>query len=223
MKTKLSSVDRAYITIKNMISDRALLPGQQLVESNISAQCGMSRTPVREAMRLLATEGLVEALPNRGVFVRQVNREEVVMAYEAAAALEGMAGELCVERLIQGELTLEDLDILETYVSAMEGIIAAKQVDGWMDQDRLFHTKILELSGNKILSNQRRDIIAQVEMIGWFVPPSTVEQREWFCRDHRNILTSLQQMDAERVNYHGRLHRKRARALIWRTSLDLEV
>lgn len=214
MNEKMSSVDRAYHTIKNMISSQVLLPGQQMIETALSAECGVSRTPVREAIRLLAKEGLVETQPNRGAFVRRVTREDVIMGFEVAAALEGMAAEVCARRYLEGSLTTTQIKRLERPLLAMEQCVATGNIGNWMDLDRDFHETILAYAGNTLLTEKRSQVIAQVEMVYWFSPEPTVERHAISCTDHRSIYEAILAKDPMLAGQCGRSHRMRIRGMI---------
>lgn len=214
MAEKITNAEHAYRTMKNMICNRVLLPGQQIVETALSAECGVSRTPIREAIRLLAQEGLVETQPNRGAFVRRVTREDVIMAFEVAAALEGMAAEICARRHLAGEINGSLLKRLERDVLAMEQAVATGNIGNWMDLDRDFHESIFKHAGNTLLTEKRGQIIAQVEMVYWFSPEPTVERHSVSCIDHRNIYEAILAKNSSLAGECGRAHRMRIREII---------
>ncbi|MFI3254129.1 MAG: GntR family transcriptional regulator [Eubacteriales bacterium] len=209
--TKITSTEHAYRRIKNMISNQLLFPGQQLVETALSLECGVSRTPVREAIRLLTKEGLVETHPNRGSFVRRVTREDVIMAFEVAAALEGMAAEICARRACAGELTTSEIQHLEEVIQAMEHCVAQGEISQWMDLDRDFHESIFAYAGNSLLTEKRQQIVAQVEMVFWFSPEPSVERHRQSCEDHRLIFHAITDKNLLLANEYGRKHRMRIR------------
>src|SRR6185369_7343119 len=82
--------------LRQAILDRRLAPGQRLIERELVELTGVSRTSVREALRELAAEGLVTAIPNRGTIVTSVSAEEARQLYEVRSALEALAGRLFV-------------------------------------------------------------------------------------------------------------------------------
>ena len=90
--------------LRALIIEGALAPGAKLNERELSDRLGLSRTPLREAFRVLAGEGLLRQLPNRGVQVATMTAEEVRHAFEVMAALEGLAGELAAERVTAADL-----------------------------------------------------------------------------------------------------------------------
>ena len=90
--------------LRALIIEGILAPGARLNERELSEQLGLSRTPLREAFRLLAAEGLLLQLPNRGVQVVALSREDVRHAFEVMASLEGLAGELAAARVTDADL-----------------------------------------------------------------------------------------------------------------------
>lgn len=93
------SASRAYEAIRSAIVEHQFEPGERLVEQRIAERFGFSRTPVREAIRRLETEGLVVTLPNRGAMVRQMSASEVVDLYGLRIRLESYAAELAATRM----------------------------------------------------------------------------------------------------------------------------
>ncbi len=217
MDNSITNVQRAYRIIKNMICNCVLLPGQQLIETSLSAECGVSRTPVREAIRLLATEGLVTTEPNRGSFVRVITREDVIMAFEVAAALEGMAAEICARRYLEGEINDELVKILREDLLKMEQCVVSGCIENWMDLDRDFHESIFKYAGNTLLAEKRSQVIAQVEMVYWFSPEPTVERHKFSCDDHRKIFEAILNKNPSLAGECGKAHRMRIREIILAT------
>ena len=82
----------------------SLAPGAKLNERELSEQLQVSRTPLREAIKMLAAEGLVELLPNRGAAVAQMSEQDVADTFEVIAGLEGQSGELAAQRITEAEL-----------------------------------------------------------------------------------------------------------------------
>jgi len=90
--------------IREMIRKGVLQKGDRLVEADLSAAIGVSRTPLREAFRVLATEGLVEVIPHRGAFVRQPSMEEIREMFDVMSVLEGVCARLAAEKITPSAL-----------------------------------------------------------------------------------------------------------------------
>jgi DNA-binding GntR family transcriptional regulator len=110
---RMSGPMLAYSSIRAWIVDGRLQPGERLIEQRIAAELELSRTPVREAVRMLAAEGLVVTEHNRGAMVRTLNRQDVLDSYELRARLESYACELAASRATSADLLAIDHGILD--------------------------------------------------------------------------------------------------------------
>jgi DNA-binding GntR family transcriptional regulator len=95
---------KAVDALRQMILDGELAPGARLSERALGERLGVSRTPLREALRMLASEGLVRHEPNRGAVVAPLDRADIEATFELLAALEGLAGELAAQRIDAAQL-----------------------------------------------------------------------------------------------------------------------
>lgn len=124
-----------------LVSGR-LLPGTRLTEERLAAELGVSRTPIREALRRLAQDGLVELLPRRGINLRRLSRAEVRELYQIRGVLEGLATFLATNRLTQ-----EDIDYLKAGAEQEAQDLAAGKAEFW-DLDVELHGMLIERCGN---------------------------------------------------------------------------
>ena len=123
--------------LRALIIEGILAPGARLNERELSEQLGLSRTPLREAFRLLAAEGLLLQLPNRGVQVVALSREDVRHAFEVMASLEGLAGELAAARV-----TDADLDDLKALQGDLEKAHRRRDLPGYYRVNRAIHDRL---------------------------------------------------------------------------------
>ena len=91
--------------LRELLVEGAIAPGAKLNERELSERLNVSRTPLREAIKMLAAEGLVELLPNRGAVAVSLSEQDVRDTFEVMAGLEGMSGELAAQRITDAELT----------------------------------------------------------------------------------------------------------------------
>jgi GntR family transcriptional regulator, trigonelline degradation regulator len=137
---------RSQVTenLRQAILDRRLVPGQRLIERELVELTGVSRTSVREALRELAAEGLVTAIPNKGTVVTSVSAEEARQLYEVRSALEALAGRLFVERAgpAHRKALARSLDKIDRLVAREAPILAAKDA---------FYDVLFEGGGNAAL------------------------------------------------------------------------
>ncbi len=211
----LSNSEKAYKTIKHMIAERELLPRQQLVETALAERCGVSRTPIREAIRRLERDGLVDFVHNRGAFVQAISREEVIMCYEEAAALESMAMYICVEKMLLGKITLNDIKHLEDTVEKMENLMSSSQAREWLDADEQYHSGIVVLSGNSFINQHRNQLLAKLGLASWYRAESNKGFREVSNLHHRKQLDALIRKDKQTASELAREHRINTRNALY--------
>jgi DNA-binding GntR family transcriptional regulator len=147
METSLAG--RLVVAIENDILEGRLKPGERLDEAPLCGRFGVSRTPVREALRLLTAEGLVETRPRIGSMVASPTVGDVIDLFETVAELEGIATRLAVERLQAST---------EASIRAAHDLCqdAAKGLDpaSYYDANGVFHRSIHNASANRVLVNE---------------------------------------------------------------------
>ena len=136
-----------------ILSNR-LAPGTHLQEEVIAAQLGISRAPVREALRLLAAEDLITIAPRRGAVVKALSPQEFLAAYQVREALEMLAMRLAVARFIE-----EDLDALRALQRQMTAATEQGDVDAFFQANAAFHTLVVDRSGNERLRDMYRQLM----------------------------------------------------------------
>ncbi len=148
---------RVHGRLREEILANRLRPGQELTEQALSAQLGVSRAPVREALGRLAQEGLVTIRPRRGAVVAEVTPEDFLEAYQTREALEALAIRLAMPRL--GAADLAELDRL---IAEQAQLAEAHDVDAFFESNGHFHELIVRLSGNRTLLDIYQQLTARV-------------------------------------------------------------
>ncbi|HEX6312852.1 MAG TPA: GntR family transcriptional regulator, partial [Acidimicrobiia bacterium] len=123
-------------------------PGQRLVEADLTADLGVSRGPLREALGRLAAEGVLEIEPYRGAVVRRLSRSDVVDLFRIRELLEGEAARLAATRIDDADHRVR----LEQAIAAVDAYREPGESIAYMDENSRFHELIVELGGNKLLS-----------------------------------------------------------------------
>ncbi|HLZ10869.1 MAG TPA: GntR family transcriptional regulator [Chloroflexota bacterium] len=134
--------NEVYDALRRAVSSGALRRGQRVNEAEIARQMQISRAPVREAIRQLEHEGLLESVPRRGTFVVALTRDDVEEAYTLRADLEARA-----VRRTMARLTPETLELLDSLSDKMRSAAAAGNVDRFLEADIQFHRTIVEAAG----------------------------------------------------------------------------
>lgn len=183
----------AVEVIREAIMDGRLEPGQRLKEEELARELGISRTPVREALLILQTDGLVEAHPNRGATVRAYGLDDLGDLYMLRAALEGVAARLAAERATPRELAKlrRSCDRFDTV--AREGSL--KEI---VRENLVFHDAILDIAGNDRITQLVRGV-TELPLVYksylWYSPNQKLVSAHY----HRQILHALEARDPERA------------------------
>lgn len=141
--------ERLRESIEEEIATGKLLPGSRLDEVELATRFGVSRTPIREALRLLLGEGLVETRPQRGAVVAQVTPQRLIEMFEVMAELEAMCARLAARRMSDAELAA-----VEAAHEACRGSAAARDADAYFYANERFHYAIYAASHNNFLFEQ---------------------------------------------------------------------
>jgi DNA-binding GntR family transcriptional regulator len=176
-----------------MIVRGDLRPGGNIGETELSDSLGISRTPLREALKLLSTEGLVELQANRGAFVVPVRSEDIADIFDVAATLERRAAELAAARIDAAGIAE-----LRTLQRRMEADHAARRREPYFEINQAIHRRIVALSGNALLQSTHEAIFARVQRIRFLMLGS---QARWdqSIQQHREILEAIEARDSERA------------------------
>ncbi len=142
-----TATERAYRTIREKIIRLEYAPGELLVESGLAEELGTGRTPVREALKMLACENLVVIIPQRGIYVADISLTDLQEIAELRLAVEGLAAQLAAQRI-----TPQQLERLRSLTHQLAHT-APDDVEKLMEIDRQFHLTVAEAAGNKHLAD----------------------------------------------------------------------
>ena len=196
-RVDVSSVpDRVYAILRERILAGELEPESRLHQEGISAELGVSRTPVREAIARLAAEGLVELLANRGARVAAVRPGDMEAAYVARLGIEPLAARLAAARRDPGELT----KLRKTLTPARRGAKAAYAAS------RAFHRELALASGNRFLVEFAETLWAGRLGLHVYAQQMTPEQFAKDASEHERILDAIEAGDEETAERLTREH-----------------
>ena len=195
--------DKAYAALRNVIESSDIYRTRteiRLDERQLAQDFGISRTPVREAMAQLESEGFVRSVPRRGVYVVRKTKREVIELIQAWAALESMAA-----RLITQHASDADIADLRRMFTTFEGNKLHAKLDEYSEVNIAFHQAIIELSGNQALIRLAENLFTHMRMIrGRTIGEDDRVDRS--IRDHMNIIRALEARDTERAEDLVRQH-----------------
>jgi len=183
---------RVYQKIRNDILERQYKENDELKESTLGKELGVSRTPVREALRQLELEGLVTIVPNKGAYVTGISTKDVKDIYAIRSTLEGLAVRWAIENITTQQIDeLEEILMLSEYHLKKES--SAELI---MELDGKFHSILYEASGSRILRNLMsgfHDYVKSTRMNSVV----TEDRARKSIREHRQILKAIQDEDVD--------------------------
>jgi DNA-binding GntR family transcriptional regulator len=208
-KLEASSLrEQAARAIRAMIIIGAIEPGEIHSAPSLGARLGVSATPIREAMLDLVSEGLVEAVRNRGFRVVELSERDLDEIFEARVLLE-----VSTLGRVAGSLSPEDAQRFLALVEEIEAFAADGDLAGFLDADRRFHLGLLEQLGNRRLVDlvDRLRLQSRLFGLGGLVRSGTLSRS---AAEHREILEAVVAGDRRRVEQLMRRHLRHTRG-IW--------
>lgn len=187
---------KAYAALKNAIVSMDIYRSRddiRLDERKLAQDFGISRTPVREAMAQLESEGFVRSVPRRGIYVVRKTKNEVIEMITAWAALESMAARLITETAGDDEIS----GLRRMFATFERGAVAAK-LDEYSEVNIEFHQTIIRLSRNQVLIDLAENLFTHMRMIR----RKTIGEKDRAARsirDHINIIEAIEKRDKDRA------------------------
>lgn len=179
--------------LRNLIVEAVLPPGTKLNERELCETMGISRTPLREAFKVLAFEGLIEIAPNRGASVYKMSRTEILETFEFMSGLEALAGELACARITAAELA--DIKALHYDMLACK---ARNDLPGYYGRNQAIHNKISEAARNSVLHQTYLMMNRRLQALRF---KSNFKAAKWdsAARDHEQMIAALETRDGKRL------------------------
>ena len=186
--------DVVFKTLRQGILTGELKPGERLMEIHLANRLGVSRTPIREAIRKLELEGLVTMIPRRGAEVAQITVKGLKDVLEVRKALDALAVELACERIKE-----EEIQALKSACDNFEQIIKTKDATKIAKADVQLHDIIVKASGNERLSQMVNNLAEQMYRYR-FEHIKDSSQHERLIGEHRKIYDSIVTKDKKRAS-----------------------
>lgn len=200
------TIERIYSELRQQIVNRSIPPGSKLSESLLSRKWNVSRTPIREVLRRLESEGLVTSHRYKGVMVNLITLEDVEQLYPIRIYLEGLAGKLATP-IISG--AQEKLRALEKLCREMEVLSKKKDIEGYIAKNNEFHYYIWHSCGNRWLIKILENLTSQVNR--FIVKALHVPHRiDKSVREHWDIYEKLRMGDSKKVERAVQSNHRRA-------------
>lgn len=194
-------VDYTIDALRDAIRSGRLAPGQRLVVADVTAMLSVSAGPVREAIRRLTGEGLIEIVPHRGASVRRITLRDLEEIFELRGAIEGLAARLAAQHASEGNFREE----LYTLMEEMGVYAAGEDVTGYLRTNTAFHDLIYRMSGNQRLRTLAAQLVMPVYQIRL---PERMDRAamQISFKDHKLIAAALIEGDGEAAEAAMRIH-----------------
>jgi DNA-binding GntR family transcriptional regulator len=186
--------------LRDLIVEGVLPPGMKLNERELCETMGISRTPLREALKVLAVEGLIEISPNRGASVYKMSVTEIRETFELMSGLEALAGELACARITDAEL----VEIKELHY-AMLTCKAQSDLPGYYSRNQAIHDRISAAARNAVLRQTYLGINRRLQALRF---KSNFKTGKWdkAAHDHEEMILALETRDGKRLGAILRQH-----------------
>jgi DNA-binding GntR family transcriptional regulator len=208
MENSQSVVERLFERMRNHIIEGRFAPGQRLVEADLTEQFKISRGPLREAVRRLAAEGLVDITHNRGARVKRLDHGEVISLYEVREVMEGLAARLAAERASASERKE-----IQASFDEMAQMLSGNNVRGYIALNSSFHALILKAARNETLQAAITRLQTPVLRLQFESMMTDEVVRESF-EEHRGIVAALVSKNPDEAERLMRHHILRSKELI---------
>jgi DNA-binding GntR family transcriptional regulator len=175
--------------LRQMLVEGQIAPGAKLNERELCEQLKVSRTPLREAIKTLAAEGLVELLPNRGAIAVQLGEADIRNTFEVMAGLEGLSGELAAQRI-----TPEELSEIEAMHYEMKAAYARRDLSNYYRLNLAIHAAINTAARNPVLTATYHQVNARLQALRF---RSNLDGEKWAraLQEHDRMLDALHRHD----------------------------
>jgi DNA-binding GntR family transcriptional regulator len=182
-----------YQTLKRGIYSGYFSPGVRLVESTLAKELNVGRTPLREAIKKLGAEGLLEIVPNKGATVTRLSPKDVEEMYLIGGVLEGIAASIAVERLES-----KDIQMLRKLHDEMKDEKLQMNYVEWMNVNYKFHHIYLKASQRPLLLRKIKEVDSSLPLY-WYMGCSILGMLETSISKHQEMVNAFENRDAELV------------------------
>jgi DNA-binding GntR family transcriptional regulator len=197
-----------YRTLRDAIVKCELLPGERLVIDDLARRLQVSSIPVREALQLLQSEGLVLMVPHVGATVAPISRESVTEVFTVMEGLESVAARAAAERARP-----EDLDALQEIVTAMDRALATEAHEHWAELNTRFHATISRLTAMPLLQEMMERVLDRWDRVRrFFFAGVLVHRAQQAQKEHHELLEAMRAKDWARLEETIRAHNRGALA-----------
>ena len=188
--------------LRELIMSGELQEGDKIKEDELCSSMGISKTPLREALRVLSVEGLIKLVPNRGSFVSTPTFEEIREMFDVMSVLEGICARAAAEKM-----SAKDLATLEKLHNRLENNFKRRAQREYIRINNQFHSFVQELAGNRTL-NQIVNGLRQKILLYRYQSLNLPERFEQSIQEHRDLIEAFRKKDSKKTETLMRRHLK---------------
>jgi len=188
--------------LRELIMSGGLQEGDKIKEDELCSSMGISKTPLREALRVLSVEGLIQLVPNRGSFVSTPTFEEIREMFDVMSVLEGICARAAAEKM-----SAKDLATLEKLHTKLEKNFKRRAQREYIRINNQFHAFVQELAGNRTL-NQIVNGLRQKILLYRYQSLNLPERFEQSIQEHRDLIEAFRKKDSKKAETLMRRHLK---------------
>lgn len=185
--------EATFQTLKALLVEGKIVPGSKLNERELAERLNVSRTPIREAIRRLAADGLVELIANRGAIAVQLSIDDVIHTFDVIAELEGYSGELAAKNI--NDSTLSELEALQYEMMAS---YARRDLSSYYKLNLRIHRLINQAANNPVLATLFSQVNSRIEALRFRSNQDGVKW-EKAVEEHQEMLDALKARDSARM------------------------
>jgi DNA-binding GntR family transcriptional regulator len=200
--------------VRHMLMEGEIPPGARVPERDLCLTLGISRTPLREALKVLAAEGYVVLLPNRGARAAKLTQKDIQDLFEVCESLEAAAGDLACLRI-----TDEKVDQISVLHREMVKHYQSRDLPQYYRCNRLIHQAIVDAADNAVLASLYESVTTRIRRAR-FVAPMHPSHWELAVHEHEAILNALQRRDGAGLSHILRRHLRHKREAVERAGFS---
>lgn len=187
--------EEVLVQLRRYITEELNSSGDRISERLLCERFGVSRTPLREALKVLASEGLIELLPNRGARIKNLSAVEIREVFEVLGALEATAGELACR-----DITEDQVASIERWHFDMYSAYMRRDLPAYFEFNQKIHAAIIDAANNSVLKTTHAGLATRIHRLRFHANKNTQRDR-WSeaVREHEMMLEALHQRDGDRL------------------------
>ena len=204
-----SSASIAVEKLRGLIFSGELGAGTDHLESELAQTLGMSRTPVREAVVTLESQGLLDVRPRKGVRIKPMSASDMAEIYDVLTELESLAA----ENAARMNYSDAELSQLAASIDDMDAALADDHREAWAEADQAFHTELVRLGGNsrvEAIVGMMSDQVRRARLVTLYMRPAPTKSNA----DHRGVLNAIRKGNPDKARSIHREHRANAKMIL---------